>query len=301
MVSQTLSGWPSPTASWRAAWRGLDRDEASRDEAEMSDGQLRVRIRAYQREEAWAPDYVAPELSGTKQAAQRHRANAQLRAAAAEQEADQARRAQLHREAVEARALADLLDRQAARLEKADEIRGHWYAHTANTRAAEQRARIELSARGVDPDTDDRDTNADQWLEAHRAEQTAEDQHREITDEHDLADHVEERDEARRTVEPRQPADTAETNVTDVRDQAADDPKRTPRTEHDWTRVPTADETADTITRAQRAIAELEARTAQDRRHADEQARSRQVADWHQRDRAAEQTRERTDAAALER
>src|SRR5206468_6908837 len=75
-------------ASWRAAWRALGRDEASRAEAEMSDGQLRARVRAYQREEAWAPDYVAPELSGTKQAAQRHRSTAQLRAAAAEQEAD---------------------------------------------------------------------------------------------------------------------------------------------------------------------------------------------------------------------
>jgi conjugative relaxase-like TrwC/TraI family protein len=288
-------------ASWRAAWRGLDRDEASRAEAEMSDGQLRVRIRAYQREEAWAPDYVAPQLSGTKQAAQRHRATAQLRAAAAEQEADEARSAQLQREAAESGALADLLDRQAARLEKADEIRGQWYAHTANTRAAEQRARIELSARGVDPDMTDRDTNADQWLEAHRADQTTEDQHREITDEHDLSDVAEKRDEARRTIEPRASVDAAETNLTDVRDQAAAEAKRPPRTEHDWTRVPTADETADTITRAQRAIAELKARTAEDQRRADEQARSRQLADWHHRDRADEQARERTDAAALER
>jgi hypothetical protein len=267
----------------------------------MSDGQLRVRIRAYQREEAWAPDYVAPELSGTKQAAQRHRATAQLRAAAAEQEADETRRAQLHREALEAGALADLLDRQATRLEKADEIRGHWYAHTANTRAAEQRARVELSARGVDPDTDDRDTNAEQWLEAHRADQTVEDQHREITDEHDLTDVAEQRDQARRTVQSRQPADAAETNVTDVREQAATEAKRTPSTEHDWTRVPTPDETANTITRAQRAIAELQARTAEDRRRNDEEARARQVANWHQRDRAAEQARERTDTAALER
>ena len=289
-------------ASWRAAWRALDRDEASRAEAEMSDGQLRARIRAYQREAAWAPDYVAHELSGTQHAAQRHRATAQLRAAAAEQETDEARRAQLQRDALEAGALADVLDRQVARLKKADEIRGRWYAHTAATRAAEQRARIELSTHGVDPDAAERDTTADQWLEAHHDDQAVEDQHRNISDEHDLADVAEDRDEALRTVEPRPSADAAETSVAEIREQAGAELKRTPRTEHDWSRVPTADETADSIARAQRALAELEAREAQDQRRVDEQARARQLAYWHHRDRAAaEQARGRTDGTSLER
>jgi hypothetical protein len=35
----------------------------------MSTGRLRVRIRAYEREEAWAPDYVANKLAGSQQAA----------------------------------------------------------------------------------------------------------------------------------------------------------------------------------------------------------------------------------------
>ena len=260
-------------ASWRTAWRALGRDEASRAEAEMSDGQLRVRVRAYQREATWAPDYVAPELSGTLQAVQRHRADAQLRTAEAEREADHDRRAQLQREATESAALADVLDRQAAQLHTADDIRARWYAHTANTRAAEQRARDELSARGIDPDTDVRDTTADQWLEAHRDDQAAADQHREITDEHDLTDLTEARDNAVRTVEPRASADAAETHLADIRNQTAAEPKREPRTEDDWTRVPTANETADSITRAQRALAELEARLA------DEQRRERGLSD----------------------
>ena len=134
-----------------------------------------------------------------------------------------------------------MLDRQAAQLEKADDIRAHWYAHTANTRAAEQRARVELAARGIDPDTDERDTTAEQWLDAHRADQAVEDQHREITDEHDLTDLAEARDADQRASRTRTVAATPPRPTSaDIRDQAAREPKREPRAEHDWTRVPTA-------------------------------------------------------------
>jgi conjugative relaxase-like TrwC/TraI family protein len=70
-------------ASWRAGWRALGRDEAAREEAELSDGQLRVRVRAYEREKAWEPDYVAPDLAATIQAAQRPRDIATVREAEA--------------------------------------------------------------------------------------------------------------------------------------------------------------------------------------------------------------------------
>ena len=280
-------------ASWRASWRALGRDEDTRAEAEMSDGQLRARVRAYQREEAWAPDYVAPELSGTRQAAQRHHAAAQLRQAEADREQDELRREQLHREAAESRALAHVLDRQAAQLDKADDIRADWYAHTANTRAAEQRARIELAARHVDPDTDERDTTADQWLDAHRADQAAEDQHRTITDEHDLTDLAQAREADQRTAQPGSARDAAETDLPDVREIAAAEPKREPRTENDWTHVPTAGEAADSITRAQRALAELDARTAKDQRRDAEEARQRQLNWWHADDKAAAASAER--------
>ena len=186
-----------------------------------------------------------------------------------------------------------MLDRQAAQLDKADDIRARWYAHTANTRAAEQRARNELAARSVDPDTDERDTTAEQWLDAHRADQAAEDQHREITDEHDLADLAEAREADQRTAQPDPARDAAETDLADVRESAAAEPKREPRTEHDWTRVPTADEAADSITRAQRALAELEARTTKDQRRDAEEARQRQLARWHADDQAAAASAER--------
>ncbi|MGH3629419.1 MAG: MobF family relaxase, partial [Sciscionella sp.] len=67
--SAPTAGQAEAYASWRAAWQALGRPEAGREELELSDGQLRVRIRAHQREEAWAPRYVANELAGTRQAA----------------------------------------------------------------------------------------------------------------------------------------------------------------------------------------------------------------------------------------
>jgi conjugative relaxase-like TrwC/TraI family protein len=301
-----LPGPPKPGhveayASWRSAWRELGRDEATRAEAEMSDGQLRMRVRAYEREKAWAPDYVAPELSGTLQAAQRHRTTAELRAAEAEREADARRRAELEREAGESGALADVLNQQAAQLEKADEIRALWYAHTAATRAAEQRARDELGARGVDPDHAEDTATAEQWLAAHRAEQAGEDQHRQITDEADLAEVVDQRDADLRSVEPRPSADAAETNLADIREQAAAQPKRPARTEHDWTRVPSANETADSISRAQRALSELEQRRRIDERRSNEEARARQLTQWHRDDQAVTHARKRDYGAALDR
>jgi conjugative relaxase-like TrwC/TraI family protein len=286
-----VSGLPMPGqaeayASWCAAWKVLGREEATRAEAEMSDGQLRVRVRAYEREEAWAPDYVAPELSGTRQAAKRHRTTAELRAADAAASADAERRAQLEREAADAGALAQLLDRRAAELEKADEARALWYAHTAETRATAMRARRELATRGIDADQPERPVTAEQLLADQAAGLAAEDQHREITDERDLSNVVDQRDADQRAIEPEPPADTAETNVPDIRDKAARE--RPAPEEHDRTRVPSAHETADSVRRAQRALAELEQRGAQEQRRTDEQARTAQLVRWHADDKAAE-------------
>ena len=287
-----LPGPPKPGqvethASYRAAWRALGRDEATRAEAEMSDGQLLVRVRAYQRELNWQPDYVAPELSGTIQAAQRHRTTAALRTAEATNESEPDRRAELEREAAEALALATVLDQRAKDLERADEIRAHWYAHTAATRAAEQRARDELSTRGIDPDQPAQATTAEDWITAHRVDQAAEDEHRLVTDESELAEVAEQRDADQCTVD-RLPDANANANarIDDVSEQIAAAVAPTQREHGDWTRVPGPDETADTIDRAQRALTELERRTAQERGIA-ERSRSAQLSQWHATDQAA--------------
>jgi hypothetical protein len=204
-----------------------------------------------------------------------------LRAAEAEHETDADRRAELERAAAEARALADVLDDRGAELEQADEIRARWYANTAETRAAADRARDELACRGIDPDQSDLAITAEEWLGAHTAEQLAEDPHRQITDEADLAEIIEQRDADIHAVDTELAAEVPETNVADIRDETADEPQQAARTADDWARVPTAQETADSISRAQRALAELEQRYGIDERRAAQEARTQQLGHWH--------------------
>jgi conjugative relaxase-like TrwC/TraI family protein len=357
-------------ASWRAAWRALDRPDADRAEAEMSEGQLQLRIRAYERETGWAPRYVANELAGTRQAADRHRQTAATRAA---NTADQARRAQLQEEAADANALADLLDHRITDLETVDEARALWWAHTAGTRAAADRAAAELQTRrAADGRTDpeitademltqtrkpaspdhtnthaklrdhaavaDRDRTAprdetgahaatdsrevsreqvdasehtelrhrdrgedsdreanplvatsptsadDSWADARHDADAAEDPHREIRGEAELDDVQQQRAAEHQAVEPRPHPDAAETNVEDIRETAAREPQHGGE---DHLRVPTSGETADSIRRAQRALAEVRARDAADRKREADQARSTQLNRWHQHDRQA--------------
>ena len=110
-------------AAWRSAWRALGRPEADRAEAEMSTGQLRVRIRAYEREKTWAPDYVADQLAATRQAADKHRTDATLWNAQADATGATDKTSQLSGNSAEAAALAQTLDQRAHELAAADEVR----------------------------------------------------------------------------------------------------------------------------------------------------------------------------------
>jgi AAA domain len=279
-------------ASWRAAWRALGRPEADRDELEMSDGQLHVRVRAYQREEKWAPRYVANELAGTTQIAAQHRATAAVRSAEAASSPDAETRTLLEQQAADAAALAAALDARAAELEAADAARAQWLAHTAETRAAADRAGLELSARQAGDGRIDEPVTAEEWLAEHAAAQQADDPHRPIRDDADLADIITQRETDTRSVAAAEVvAGAAETTVPDLREVAASEPA--PAGEDD-VRVPSADETADTVQRAQRALAEIQKRQAVDDRHTAEQARADQLACWHtdDRDRAVEQGRD---------
>jgi conjugative relaxase-like TrwC/TraI family protein len=261
--------------SWRAAWRALGRPEADRDELELSDGQLRLRVRAYEREKAWAPRYVANELAAIRQTAERHRATAALRTAEAAAAGD-ADRTRLEREGADAAALAEVLDTRAAELELADQARSRWLVHTAATRAMADRASAELNARKAEREAPEPEVTAEEWLAAHAAAMCAEDPHREITDEAELVD-------------AHEPArDRPEAPLQDVREIAAGEP---PIADEDVVRVPSGDETAETIRRAQRALREIEEREAADAaREQDE--RADQLTRWHLEDRAVEQQAE---------
>ena len=211
-------------AAYRAAWRALGRPEADRAEAEMSTGQLRVRVRAYDREQAWAPPYVANELAGTRQAARERRDDAIMRAAEADTVADRVERDRLRNEAEEAAALADALDVRILELEAVDEARARWYAHTAETRAAADRARAELSIRQADaePTPDDREVTTDEWIARDQAETATEDPHRLITDEHELSDLAAAREDDQRTALASEAAPADARDLDQVNEQNAD-------------------------------------------------------------------------------
>jgi len=271
-------GQPETYAAWRAAWRALGRPEADRDEVEMSDGQLRCRVRAYEREEPWAPRYVANELAGTRQAMQTHRHTVSIRRAEAEG-ADPADRPRLESEAAQADALADLLRERVAQLSAADEARSRWLLHTAGTRAARDRAVMELSARGASRHRDEDLLTAEEWLAEHALADRLEDPHRVIRDEAALAEVTEAREQDFAAADFAPPAaDAPAPAPADIREVAADEPAEV---DEDEVRIPTAEETAATIARAQRALVEIQHRGAAEAEHAAEEARAEQLARWH--------------------
>jgi len=237
-------------ASWAAAWRALGRPEYGRDEAEMSEGRLRVRVKAWEREQAWAPAYVATELQRTAEAAARHRQDAVMAAARAEVETDDARRQELLDEAEQRAALADVLDEAERQLDLADEGRGAWYAHTAPTRQAAERAAAELADRGIDTKASDEQVTAAEWLEAERQARIEDDSHRPIT-EASFA-RPQPADEPREDAAPAEPETPA-----DARDDLP-------------AGVPTPAETAMAALRARDALDRIAARTAEERDHAAE-------------------------------
>jgi hypothetical protein len=241
-------------AAWHSAWRALGRPESGRQEAGMSDGSLLLRICAYRREEAWAPAYVADELDGTTREAARHRQDAVVLAARAAATQDDA----LRRRAAHAAAYADVLDQRVRDLTEADAVRASWYVHTAETRAAADRARAELADRGVDPDAPADAVTAPDWHAERDALIRAEDTHRPVTTAADLAD----------THADSAPAASAlETDVADIRDTAVAEPAVAGEGRG---RVATAERTAAAVERAQRALLELRARAAADERAAEE-------------------------------
>ncbi|MFD5090406.1 MobF family relaxase [Amycolatopsis thailandensis] len=284
------SGQVEVYASWRSAWRVLGRPESGRDELEMSDGQLLVRMRAWEREKAWGPEFVGQELAGTHQALDARRRDAAMRRAEADAVADEAERERMLQEAAEAEALADTLASRAAELEGADEARALWYAHTAETRAAADRASAEISARNLDT-TPAPLVTSEEWLDAHNADLADEDVHREVIADHDLSDVVRQRaDDVDTVTAADTEGDVGEVGVPDIREVAADEE---PVAESDELRVPSAEETAGSVDLAQRALKEIAARQATEERHAAEEA---QAAELYRRNTDDADTAEQADA-----
>jgi conjugative relaxase-like TrwC/TraI family protein len=273
------SGQVEQYAAYQSAWRALGRPEIGCDTMQLTDGQLRVRIRAAEREEKWGPRYVANELAGTRQAMATHQQTAQLRDAESVAATDPGERERLRTEAAQARALVDRLAERVAQLQLVDDARAAWLAHSAVTRVNGAECRAEFSRRHLDDVEPEPRTTAEEWLAAHRQALADDEDHRAIadTDLHDsspdeLDDDTDEvvQQDAPRNADP------------DIREIAATEPAQTGE---DRVRVASADEAAASVDGARRALHEINARTLADQEREAEE-RAAQLALWHTDDHA---------------
>jgi hypothetical protein len=249
-------------ALFRAAHHALDLPGAGADEEAMSEGQLRARVAAHDRELAWAPPYVADQLEATHTAWRKADTDATLVAARADTAADPAEAEQLRTAAHAARAEAERLVAQVAQLDAADQARAAWWVETAVTRDNAHRSREALAIRGIDLDTPADRVTAEEWLDAHRADQAATDPDRQITDEHDLTDHPASQPQAEQQAgrePPERLPDTQSAAEPDDQIAPADESTQTGH-EPDRRRIPPPDQTADTVERAHHTLAVIAAR-----------------------------------------
>jgi hypothetical protein len=278
-------------AAYRAAWRTLGRPDTARDLAEMTDGQLWIRVHAADREDKWGPRYVANELAGTRQAADTQRRTAALRDAEADTATGPSEQEQLREQATQARALADTLDQQAEQLQFVDNARARHLLDTAHTRVEGADARGELARRHQDDPTPPERVTADEWLTAHQDAAAEDDRHRQITpddltDARAADDHAADVDEAPADAAERaDPREVLHTPEPDIRELAAAEPAQ--RNE-DQLRQPSADEVAKYVTGARRTLVELDARAAYDQQHQEEE-RAAELARWHHDDQHTDQ------------
>ena len=273
-------------AAYRAAWRALGRPEVDRAIHEQSDGQLRMRVRAWQREQAWGPRYVGHELAGTRQAAAHHHQTAALRRAEADAATDPAERARLQREAAEAAALAETLDRArraaaGARRRPRRLARPHRRA-PAPTPRTPRPSSPNATPTTPSPSPSSPPRNGSPPTAPPSPTTSAPRDHR---------------GRPRR----RRPSPTSSTEAGAGRPRQptfARSPRPSPaRRQEDVVRVPTADEVEGPIVRAQRSLAEIHAREAHEQQ-AETDERAAELARWHDDDHAAEQTA--VDESALE-
>jgi conjugative relaxase-like TrwC/TraI family protein len=272
-------------AAFRTAHAALDLPDAGAAEAEMSDGQLRVRIRAWERELNWAPAWVGDELAATAERAAERRRDAALFTAHADAATDPAARAGHQAAAERAAVEAAHLDQLRADLEEAHTGRGAWYAHTTATRHAAERARIELATRGSDLGDPSQHTTAAQYLDTGTADSGTDPAGRTDVRAGDQTARAEAtgRPEARsedRAVGERAVGDPAELDTgdgdasaaaavadppfpRDIRQTSVRDPAED-RDPGQRRRVPGRDETAGAVTRARDALREIADRQSAD-------------------------------------
>ena len=205
-------------ALYLEAWDALGRPQAGRNDAGLTDGQLRVRVAAWEREQTWAPPHVDAALRQAELDADAARTEATLARAAGDTE----RADTLTTHADHHAAIARTMDHVA-------QTRAAWVTQSTWTRAAGLSAAEALTHRGLTPGQEPDRTTADEWLAADRAARQADDAHRTIT-ENDLTNHNQ-ADEAIAQTDEAKPTDEQAGEVvdqTDEADEVDDTPASTP-------------------------------------------------------------------------
>jgi conjugative relaxase-like TrwC/TraI family protein len=177
---------PEKRAAWYSAWTALGRPEASEEESALSEGALRVRVKAWIREQRWAPPSVNAEMRATGQNAARYEQEAAILRAQASAATDETERQRLVDEADGRASLAATMREVEADLAEIADQRAAWIVETAATRDAADRARVELATRGRDIGGEDDRITTEEWLAAHDEAIRAEDEHREIRHDYEI-------------------------------------------------------------------------------------------------------------------
>lgn len=229
---------PKVTSTERRAafWQARDalgQPEATRAEAAMTEGQLRNRVKAWQRQVRHAPAHVAKSLQAVETKAEQARTAAIL----AGEHPDEVQRAY-----EEAKAKAE-------KLEEAHQVRAAFVESTADLKAAHDRAKAELTkGRGIVMGEEPDRVTPGEWLALDTATTYAEDEHRTVT-EPDVIEPVD--------VEVTEHlAETAEERAGDLAQREINPPDRDGAFYEKVTRVPTAAE-VETIAAEAGEVAEL--------------------------------------------
>ena len=287
-------------AAYRAAWHALGRPEVEQAEHEMSNGAHRACGSAPgSANRPGAPRYVGNELAGTRQAADPPPPNRRPCAAPKPSTpTTPTSRPGSSGKPRDASALADTLDQRVTDLEELDAAHlgggctpPHPNGEGRDLPPDPRRPRPRRRARRSPPTSGSPPTPTPS---------TDDERHRPVTEDDVLDDELDDRldmgpdrggvDDSRATA----PANAADEVVApDIRDTAAVEPGRARR--EDEVRVTTADESADGIESAKRAIREIEAREAWERQ-AEQDEHDAQLARWHDDDRTDSNDADRGDA-----
>jgi conjugative relaxase-like TrwC/TraI family protein len=169
-------------AAWAEAWTAAGRPEANAEEPILSEGALRNRVLAMQREQAALPDSVFEEMQAVEQQiyeSQQREARLKIEA---EQARDELEAARVREQAAEAADYAERYATKKAQLQQVDDLRRELLGEQTTTRNLGIRAAEELGRRKVEVGQEEDKCTADEWLSSEHQARLEDDAHRPITE-----------------------------------------------------------------------------------------------------------------------